>query len=123
LEDWRAGKKYELIDFFRSDVFYALLAMGVVILPGLYYPMCYWPNEREQTKKNAKYFFQSTFLATIVGILGYLGYLYVLFPEQEKKFEPLFGFLGAEVAFGSLVAVPLLLVTVLIPDIKTKKTS
>ncbi len=44
-EDWNKGKQYPLMDFFGCEVFFTLLAMGVVLLPFLYYPLVTWPKQ------------------------------------------------------------------------------
>jgi len=40
--EWAAGAPYELADFFTSEVFFTLLAMGLVLLPALFYGPLQW---------------------------------------------------------------------------------
>ena len=41
-DDWTAKKQFPLTAFFDSEVFFTLLAMGVILLPGLFYGPFHW---------------------------------------------------------------------------------
>ena len=40
--EWAAGKAYPMSAFFSSSIFYTLVAMGVVLLPALFYGPYHW---------------------------------------------------------------------------------
>jgi len=123
LEEWRSGKTYPLVDFFDCEVFYTLLVMGLVIIPGLYYPLIKWPVEKKLEPAGEhylKYFLTSTALATIIGSIGFLVYVSFIATTQEKLqmshgfasfYAPLVGFLSAQVAFGTVTAMPLIILS------------
>jgi len=128
---WNYGTEFRLVDFFKSEIFFTLLIMGIFILPPLYYPLVSWPLEAINTKTGdqrglayirlAYYNCLKSFLACIaVGIVGYESYLlassdkerYRLTDRRELSLfgmhAALVGFLVAQLVFGLLVVLPLL---------------
>ena len=46
----------EFVEFFKCDVFYTLLAMGVILVPMLYYPIFAWNQHTKQEMREIKCF-------------------------------------------------------------------
>jgi hypothetical protein len=132
-EDWAAGVKYPLASFFECNVFYTLLGMGVVIIPGLYYPILLWPkycgNTSRENRAVLKHIVVTFAISLVIGVAAYCGWVHFFATSAEKQYlvmndfdfeyrgtlvkfgyySPVVAFVIAEVAFMSLVFFPFLL--------------
>ncbi|XP_070553917.1 uncharacterized protein [Ptychodera flava] len=114
LEEWRAGKKYPLTDFFYCEVFYTLLVMAIFVLPPLFYAMSIWPTDvaiNKQRKwtmiKQAATGYLYASIAVVVGFLLLYGMKQM---PNTWGYDRLLAFLIGQVIFGIVLFLPLLFI-------------
>ena len=87
--DWKNGVEYPLIDFFRSNVFFTLIAMSVVVLPPLLLAQIkfFWMagNNYENQKSLFKHIFNVWFRNVAVSSFLYLFAIHVLANDLQRE--------------------------------------
>eukprot|EP01089_Gocevia_fonbrunei_P007738 TRINITY_DN1900_c0_g1_i5.p1 TRINITY_DN1900_c0_g1~~TRINITY_DN1900_c0_g1_i5.p1 ORF type:complete len:186 (-),score=17.29 TRINITY_DN1900_c0_g1_i5:33-590(-) len=136
IEQFNSSIQFNLLDFFHSSVFYNLLVIGIFFVPGIIYPMVVWGRNNTKIFRNGKLrslyflliFWTMLIILTGVGFVVYdaitnitkgTRFAHVYIESQKgthegglgcQRYDPLVGFVGAELAAFLLIAILILLI-------------
>jgi hypothetical protein len=122
--DWAIGRPYPYLAFFQSEVFFALVVMGVFLLPALYVPTIVWFAQsyptREAQRRVTMHVLHTTAQAILAISAGFTLYIYTVYDAAGREkisegpygpFAPLVGFYVAmTVGYFPLVVAPYALI-------------
>ena len=126
-EEWKAEKVYDLVDFFKTETFYTVAAIGVVLLLALAGPQLKWfwkaGNRHAEQVEIWNGAFATWFGTLVIGVLGYATFIFGFRDEEQRVyfvdknlpdfgfFAPLVGFLVAQTVYFALISFVLLVPT------------